>query len=111
MDSILIGWTVHLDHLMIPYMILSHSVSGQVLPYGCFFTHLFIFQCPDISDQLDRQTPCYYDMFTSSALGRIGIPSPETLLEAQQEEDEIRGMEARVNHLDHMEDDLHIPHL
>ena len=57
------------------------------------------------------QEPRHCDTFIVSFLSRMRIPAPTTQPKAQQEEDEIRGMEGGGDPPIHMEDDLHIPPL
>ena len=64
-----------LGSLMIRHMISSHNMAGHVLPYGRLFTRLFDFHGIDLAYQTDRREPRHYDTFTSSTLGRMGIPT------------------------------------
>ena len=96
-DSILVRRLVDQGNLMIRHMISSHSVASRVLPYGRLFTYLFTFHGLDLTNQMNRHEPRHYNMFTASTLGRMWIPAPEAPPAIQDEEDEIRGMEARVD--------------
>ena len=62
-DSILIGWNIHLSYIMMQHMIAYYQSNTWVFPYDHFLIRVFKDVNINLSKETDFEAPSAYDTY------------------------------------------------